>query len=415
VSVAPDAPASAAAPAARRPAAFIFIFITILLDMLALGLVMPVLPRLVQSFVANDTAVAARVFGLFGTAWAAMQFVASPVLGALSDRFGRRPVVLLSNLGLALDYVLMALAPSLSWLFVGRLISGVTAASIATSFAYITDITEAEQRPAMFGRVGAAFGGGFVLGPALGGLLGGMDPRLPFWVAAGLSFANTLYGFFILPESLPEAMRSPFRWRRANPVGALYLLASDLRLAWLSAVHFLAQTAHVVLPSMFVLYATYRYGWTERTVGLTLAMVGVCAIVVQSSVVGPVVKRFGERAAMALGLGSGAIGFAVFALAPTGPLCWLGIPVMALWGIANPALQGLMTRRVSPDQQGRLQGAANSVQSIAQLLGPFLFTLTFAYFIGPRAPMLVPGAPFLLAAALLAIAMLIAIRATRWT
>ncbi len=260
MSVAPDAPASAATPAARRPAAFIFIFITILLDMLALGLVMPVLPRLVQSFVANDTAVAARVFGLFGTAWAAMQFVASPVLGALSDRFGRRPVVLLSNFGLALDYVLMALAPSLSWLFVGRLISGVTAASIATSFAYITDITEPEQRPAMFGRVGAAFGGGFVLGPALGGLLGGMDPRLPFWVAAGLSFANTLYGLFILPESLPRAMRSPFRWRRANPVGALYLLASDLRLAWLAAVHFLAQTAHVVLPSMFVLYASYRYG-----------------------------------------------------------------------------------------------------------------------------------------------------------
>ena len=408
---APSAGAPDAAPA-RRPAAFVFIFVTILLDMLALGLVMPVLPRLVESFVDNDTAVAARVFGLFGTAWAAMQFVASPVLGALSDRFGRRPVVLLSNLGLALDYVLMALAPSLSWLFVGRLISGVTSASISTSFAYITDITEPERRPAMFGRVGAAFGGGFVLGPALGGLLGGMDPRLPFWVAAGLGFANTVYGLFVLPESLPKSLRSPFRWRRANPVGALRLLASDVRLTSLSVVHLLAQTAHVVLPSMFVLYATYRYGWSERTVGLTLAMVGACSIVVQGSVVGPVVRRWGERVAMSLGLGSGALGFVVFALAPTGPLCWLGIPVMALWGIANPALQGLMTRRVAPDQQGRLQGAANSVQSIAQMVGPFLFTLTFAYFIGPMAPLTLPGAPFLLAAVLLGVAMLIALRVT---
>lgn len=400
------------AATARRPAAFVFIFITVLLDMLALGLVIPVLPKLVESFVDNDTAVAAKLFGLFGTAWAAMQFVASPVLGALSDRFGRRPVVLLSNFGLALDYVLMALAPSLAWLFVGRLISGVTSASISTSFAYIADITEPDQRAKQFGRLGAAFGGGFVLGPAVGGLLGGMDPRLPFWVAAGLGFANTLYGLLVLPESLPKSRRATFQWRRANPVGALRLLASDLQLALLAAVHFLAQTAHVVLPSMFVIYANYRYGWSERTVGLTLAMVGICSIVVQSSVVGPVVARCGERIAMALGLGAGAIGFVVFALAPTGPMFWLGIPVMALWGIANPALQGLMTLRVAPDQQGQLQGAANSVQSISQLVGPFLFTLTFAYFIGPSAPLPAPGSPFLLAAALMLVAVLIALRAT---
>lgn len=395
-----------------RPAAFVFIFITILLDMLALGLVMPVLPRLVESFVEEDTAVAARVLGLFGTAWAAMQFVASPVLGALSDRFGRRPVVLLSNFGLALDYVLMALAPSLGWLFAGRLISGVTSASISTSFAYIADITAPERRAAAFGRVGAAFGGGFVLGPALGGLLGGMDPRLPFWIAAGLGFANTLYGLLVLPESLPRSRRAPFQWRRANPVGALRLLSADAQLTWLAVVHLLAQTAHVVLPSMFVLYASYRYGWSERTVGLTLAMVGICSIVVQSLVVGPAVRRLGERHAIALGLGAGATGFLIFALAPTGPLCWLGIPVMALWGIANPALQGLMTRRVAPDQQGRLQGAANSVQSIAQLVGPFLFTLTFAYFIGASTPLQAPGAPFLLAAVLMALAVPIALRAT---
>lgn len=325
-----------APPAARRRAAFAFIFVTILLDMLALGMIMPILPKLVESFVDNDTALAARIFGVFGTAWALMQFIFSPVLGSLSDRFGRRPVVLLSNFGLGLDYILMALAPSLWWLFAGRVISGITSASITTAFAYIADITTPEKRAAVFGRVGAAFGAGFILGPALGGLLGGIDPRLPFWVAAGLSFANTLYGLLILPESLPKERRSPFRWRSANPVGAWRLLRSDAILAGLSVVNFIAQVAHVVLPSTYVLYATYRYGWDERTVGLTLAMVGVCAMVVQGGAVGPIVKQFGERNALAIGLGFGALGFLIFGLAPTGPLSWLGIPVMALWGVAGP-------------------------------------------------------------------------------
>src|SRR5438094_7457884 len=251
-----------------RSGAAAFIFVTILLDMLALGLIIPVLPKLVESFVDNNTATAARIFGLFGTAWALMQFLFSPILGALSDRFGRRPVVLLSNFGLALDYVLMALAPSLSWLFVGRLISGITSASISTAFAYIADITAPEQRAAVFGKIGVAFGAGFILGPALGGLLGDIDPRLPFWLAAALSFANALYGVLILPESLPKERRSPWRWKSANPVGVLRLLASDRVLAGLSLANFFAQLAHVVLPSVFVLYATYRYGWAAQTVGL---------------------------------------------------------------------------------------------------------------------------------------------------
>ena len=403
----------AGAPAeGRRRAAFIFIFVTILLDMLALGMIMPILPKLVESFVDNDTAVAARIFGAFGTAWALMQFVFSPVLGSLSDRFGRRPVVLLSNFGLGLDYVLMALAPSLWWLFAGRVISGITSASVSTSFAYISDITAPDKRAAAFGKVGAAFGAGFILGPALGGLLGGVDPRLPFWVAAGLSFANTIYGVLILPESLPRARRSPLRWRSANPVGAWKLLRSNATLTGLSVVNFIAQVAHVVLPSTYVLYATYRYGWDEKTVGLTLAMVGVCAMVVQAGAVGPVVNRFGERNALVIGLAFGALGFLIFGLAPTGPLSWLGIPVMALWGVAGPATLGLMTRCVAPDQQGQLQGASGSVQSMAQLVGPFLFTLTFAYFIAPTTPIKLPGAPFLLAGALLLVAMLMALRVT---
>ncbi len=403
-------PESVVEAPAVRGAAVAFIFVTILLDTLALGLIIPVLPKLVESFVNNDTASAARIFGLFGTAWALMQFFFSPILGGLSDRFGRRPVVLLSNFGLALDYVLMALAPSLSWLFVGRVISGITSASISTSFAYIADITPPEKRAAVFGKVGAAFGAGFILGPALGGLLGGMDPRLPFWVAAGLSFANTLYGLLILPESLPRDRRSRFRWQNANPLGALHLLRSNGVLAGLSIANFFAQLAHVVLPSTFVLYATYRYGWDAKTVGLTLAMVGICAMAVQGLGIGPIVKRFGERQALLFGLGCGAAGFLIFGAAPSGALFWLGIPVMAFWGVSGAAIQALMTQLVAPDQQGQLQGATTSVQSLSQLVGPFPFTLTFAYFIGAQAPLKLPGAPFLLAAALLTLALLIAAR-----
>jgi DHA1 family tetracycline resistance protein-like MFS transporter len=403
------APASAATAPPAGGAAVAFIFVTILLDMFALGLILPILPKLVESFVANDTASAARIFGLFGTAWALMQFVFSPVLGSLSDRFGRRPVVLLSNFGLGLDYLLMALAPSLTWLFIGRVISGITSASVSTAFAYIADVTPPEQRATMFGKIGVAFGAGFILGPALGGLLGGMDPRLPFWVAAALSFANTLYGLLILPESLPRDRRSPFRWNSANPLGALRLLGSDRILAGLSAVNFLAQVAHVVLPSTFVLYATYRYGWDATTVGLTLALVGICSMVVQGAAIGPIVKRLGERRALLLGVGCGAAGFLIYGAAPTGPLFWLGIPVMSLWGVAGAASQALMTQLVAPDQQGQLQGATSSVQSMAQLAGPFLFTLTFAYFIGEQAPVKLPGAPFLLASALLVLALGIAI------
>ena len=393
-----------------RAAAVAFIFVTILLDMFALGLIAPILPKLVESFVDNDTASAARIFGLFGTAWALMQFFFSPVLGGLSDRFGRRPVVLLSNFGLALDYVLMALAPSLIWLFIGRVISGITSASVSTAFAYIADVTPPERRAAMFGKIGVAFGAGFILGPAIGGLLGGMDPRLPFWVAAGLSFANTLYGLLILPESLPPERRSPFRWRSANPFGALHLLRSDRVLAGLSVANFIAQLAHVVLPSTFVLYATYRYGWDTKTVGLTLAAVGICSMAVQGTTIGPIVRRFGERRALLLGLGCGAAGFLIFGAAPSGPLFWLGIPVMALWGVAGAATQALMTRSVAADQQGQLQGATASVQSVSQLVGPFLFTLTFAYFIGAQAPIKLPGAPFLLACVLLLLALVIAVR-----
>jgi len=389
-------------PAPGRRPALVFIFITIVLDVLALGIIIPVLPRLVESFLGGDTGRAAEIYGLFGTVWALMQFVFSPVLGALSDHFGRRPVILLSNLGLGLDYVVMALAPTLPWLMVGRVISGVTAASFTTAGAYIADITTPEKRAAGFGIQGAAFGIGFVLGPAFGGLLGSVDPRLPFWVAGALSLANFCYGFFVLPESLPPERRERFALSRANPLGSLRLLRSNAELFGLAAVALLSFLAHEVLPSTFVLYAGYRYGWDAGMVGLTLAGVGVCGAIVQGGLVRPVVARFGERKAALTGLACGAVGFAIYGWAPVGELFWIGAPIMALWGFFMPSAQSLMTRHVSPSEQGQLQGAIHSLRGITGMVGPALFTLTFAAAISPGHAWTLPGAPFLLAAALLA-------------
>ncbi len=397
----------------RREAAFVFIFATVLLDMLAIGVVIPVLPKLVVDFVGGDAKVAAEIFGLFGTAWALMQFLFSPFQGALSDSFGRRPVILISNFGVGLDYVLMALAPTLPWLFVGRLISGITAASIATAYAYVADVTPPDKRAARFGLLGAAFGAGFVLGPALGGLAGSLSPRLPFWIAAGLSLANACYGALVLPESLPPARRAKFRWRRANPFGALALLRSHAELFGLAVVNFLGNLAHAVLPSIAVIYMLYRYDFDQRAVGLTLAAVGVAAIVVQGGVVGSVTKRIGERAALVLGLAFGVSGFLVFAWARTGVELWLGIPLLALWGLQEPACMALMSRHVGADEQGRLQGANASIAGIANLFGPVLFTQTFAFAIGTGRHFDLPGAPFLIAMLLLAGAGILAWRVTR--
>src|SRR5580698_9005604 len=269
-------PVAATPPASG--AAVAFIFVTILLDMFALGLILPILPKLVASFLDNDTASAARVFGVFGTAWAVMQFFFSPIVGSLSDRFGRRPVVLLSNFGLGFDYLLMAWAPALGWLFLGRVISGLTASSIPTAMAYMADVTPREKRAAAFGMLNAAFGIGFVLGPALGGLLGNVNPRLPFWAAAGLSLVNWFYGLVVLPESVSQQNRSPFSWKRANPVGSLSLLKHGSMLA-IAAVLLLGYIAQQSLMNVYVIYADYRYHWTTRSVGLSLATIGVFTII----------------------------------------------------------------------------------------------------------------------------------------
>jgi DHA1 family tetracycline resistance protein-like MFS transporter len=396
----------------KRSAAVAFILVTVVLDVLALGLVIPVLPKLIERM-AGSTERAALIFGVFGTAWALMQFFFAPFLGALSDRFGRRPVLLASSLGLGLDYILMALAPDLVWLFIGRVISGITAATFSTAGAYIADVTPPAERAARFGLIGAAFGIGFIAGPAIGGLLGSTDPRLPFWVAAAASLLNTAYGYFVLPESLPPEKRADFSWRRANPVGALKLLRSNERLFRLSGAIFLYNLAHAVFPAVFVLHAGYRFGWGEGTVGLALAGFGVCSAVVQGGLVKPVVQRIGERYALALGFAFGIAGLLIYATAQTPLGFWLGMPVMALWGFIGPSAQGIMSRLVEPSQQGQLQGAGSSLMAVASLIGPTLFTTAFAMGIDSARGAPFPGAPYLVAALLMAASLAIGWWATK--
>ena len=400
------------APDVVRPgrAAFAFIFVTVVIDMLALGIVIPVLPHLIVEFSGGDTAWGATIYGLFSSVFAAMQFIFSPVLGSLSDRFGRRRVILLSCAGLGIDYALMAMAPSLWWLFLGRVVSGITSSTYGAAGAYIADVTPPEERAAKFGMLGVAFGVGFIIGPSLGGLLSGISLRAPFWGAAILSLANSAYGFFILPESLPLANRSPFRWKAANPIGSFAMLRSRPQLFALASAGFLSILAHDAAPSTFVLYSTYRYGWSERDVGLVLALVGVAQMIVQGAIVGRLVRALGERGALIAGYLCGAGGNMVFAFAATGRLFLAGIPLAALYGAASPALQSMMTSRVRAEEQGRLQGAIGSLQGIASMVAPLLFTQLFAAAVGPYRAWNLPGIPFLVAGLLLVWALAIARR-----
>jgi DHA1 family tetracycline resistance protein-like MFS transporter len=382
-----------------------FILVTITLDILSMSLAVPVLPPLIQHMAGGSAAGAAHAVGIFATAWALMQFIFSPVQGALSDRFGRRPVILLSNLGLGLNGILMATAPDLSWLFIGRIISGITAASFSSASAYIADITPPEQRAARFGLVSVAFGFGFIAGPVAGGLLGSISPRLPLWVAAGLSLANFLFGFFILPESLPLERRARWSWRRANPVGALYLLRSRPGLTSLATVQFLTLVAQNALPTITVLYAINRYGFTMKQLSWLLGAMGISSAVVGGVLIRPAVRILGERRALMAGLIFGACGFALMGLAPTMLVFMLAIPVLSLRGLADPALSALMTRKVLPNEQGRLQGASSSLVGVAGLFAPTIYTESYAFFAAPYRGWNVPGVPYLIASSMLVIAL----------
>ena len=400
------------APAARK-AALAFIFITVLIDVIAFGVIIPVLPHLVQQFVGGDTSVAAYWTGVFAFAFSLVQFFSAPIQGALSDRYGRRPVILLSCLGLGLDFVLMALAPSLAWLFVGRIISAVTSASFTTANAYIADVVPAERRAKSYGMIGAAFGLGFIVGPLIGGVLGDIDHRLPFWCAASLALLNFLYGLLVLPESHPLERRSKaFDWKHAKPMGGVKMLREYPHIWGLVAVVFLANFAHYVYPSTFVLFADAAYGWKEKQAGYVLAVVGVLSVIVNVMVVGRMVKALGERRAMMLGLACGTAGFVVYGLAGSGWLFLLGLPISALWAVAAPATMALVTQQVPADVQGRIQGSLSSLVSLAGIFAPALFAGAFGFFIGPGAPVRLPGVSFLLAALLLGIAALVAWRYT---
>ena len=399
----------------RRNAAVVFVFVTVAIDMLGFGIIIPVLPHLIVQLIGGSIAKAAVWSSGFGTLFMLMQFVFSPIQGALSDRFGRRTVILISSFGLGLDFIVMALAPVLWLLFLGRAISGVCAASFSTANAYIADVTPREKRAAAFGLLGAAFGIGFIVGPALGGFLGHFWIRLPFWVAAGLSLVNFCYGLFVLPESLPVERRSVrIDWRHANPLGSLLLLRRYPQVFGLATVFFLIALAQFSLNSTYVLYTDYRYGWGPQIVGYTLGLVGLCSGLVQAVLVRKLMPRWGERKMILIGLSFCVLGYACFGLAPEAWIFLAGIPLLCLGGLSGPPAQSLVTHQVDPSEQGRLQGALTSLQSLAGIFGPALFANLFALFISDHAPVKqLPGIAFVLAAALILASLVLTAWVTR--
>jgi DHA1 family tetracycline resistance protein-like MFS transporter len=383
------------------------------LAIMGVGLILPVLPGLITQFEGGDVADASHVYGWIVGVFALMQFFGSPILGALSDRFGRRRVILISLAGASIDYVVMALAPTLAWLFFARAIAGLTAGILATTNAYVADVTPLEGRAKAFGLVGAAFGLGFILGPAVGGWLGEYGLRVPFWAAAGLAALNWLYGMFVLPESLAPENRRPFSWKRANPVGTLMALRRFPAVIRLAETHFIMCVAQVMLHSIWVLYMGYRLGWTTGEVGLSLAVVGICSIVVQAGLVKSILGRIGEKRGLLLSICVMAVAMVGYGFATTGWMVYAIMVFSSISGIGGPALQSYITRHVPPNEQGSLQGAFGSLMSVAGIVGPPVAAWSFGWAIDPANTIRVPGLPFFESAALLAIALVLALRAFR--
>jgi DHA1 family tetracycline resistance protein-like MFS transporter len=400
-------------PETHQPPALKFIFVTLVLLVLGFGIIIPVLPRLVTQLTGGSVVEGSASYGWLVGIFALMQFIASPILGSLSDRFGRRKIILLALGGAAIDYCIMGLAPTLGWLFVGRMISGITAGALATCNAYIADVTPPEKRAQGFGLVGAAFGLGFIIGPAFGGVLGQHNLRLPFFVAAGCVALNWLYGAFVLPESLPKARRRAFEWKRANPVGALLVLRKFRGVLDLAAMYFANMLGTVILQSIWVLYTGYRYNWSTLQVGLSLTLAGVMAAVVQGGLVRVILARVGERRGLAGGLLLGAFIMMGYGLASKGWMIYALLFVGSLGGVAGPAAQSLITRHVPPDQQGIVQGSLSGLTSLAGIFAPPLAAWSFAACISPHSRLYLPGMPFFEAAVLLMIALALALRSFR--
>ena len=383
----------------------IFILITVFIDMLGIGIIIPILPELIREFVGGSSALAGRWYGVLAATYAVAQFLFAPLLGALSDRVGRRPVILISLFGLGVDYLIMGFAPTLGWLFVGRLIAGVMGANVTTANAYIADVSKPENRARNFGLIGVAFGLGFIFGPAIGGLLGSIDLRLPFFASAGLALLNWLYGFFVLPESLPAEKRDVFRWRKANPVGSLHVLRTYPLVAGLTAAFVFVILAQRGLETVWVLYTGHKFGWDERANGLSLALVGIMSAIVQGGLVQPVIKRIGERRAVLYGLIWAVVAFLGYGLATAGWMLLVVIVVGSISGVAGPAIQSLVAGAVPPEDQGKVQGGIQSLMSLTSIAAPLIFTAgLFSYFTSAGAPIQLPGAPFLLGAVMYALA-----------
>src|SRR5215471_2498346 len=399
----------------NQRASVVFVLITLFIDVLGMGLVIPILPRLVQSLLGGEAAQASFVFGLLVSIYAVMQFFCAPVLGGLSDRFGRRPVILLSLLGLGFDYVLLTFAPTIWWLVAGRIIAGACGATFTPAGAYIADVSPPEKRAANFGLLGVAFGLGFIAGPALGGVLGATDLRLPFMVCSGLTFLNFLFGLLVMPESLKPENRRALDVRQMNPLGAMRAVWRYRGVAAMVPVFVAAQLAQQGLQSVWVPYTTYRYGWDVAGVGASLAIVGLLFAISQGVLVRPMVARYGEKRTLMVSLSVAVISMLLFGLASQG---WMMYAVTAIYclglGLLNPAVQGLMSRSVPANEQGLLQGAMTSVMTAAAIVAPPLANGSFAVFISPETPLALPGAPFFLNSLLCLVAMWFAWRGTQY-
>lgn len=390
-----------------------FIFITVLIDVIGLGIIIPVVPTLIQELKHCDLSEASFWGGWLTVAYGLMQFIFSPIFGGLSDRFGRRGVLLLSLLGLGLDYLCMAWAPTFAWLFIGRIISGICGASFTTATAYIADISTPEKRAQNFGLIGAAFGVGFILGPMIGGIASQWGARVPFIVAACFSLLNFLYGYFVLPESLPQHLRRKFEWRRANPVSSLINLGKYPIIAGLVVTMILLYIAAHSVQSCWSYFTMLKFNWTEADVGYSLAVVGVLIAAVQGGLIRKVIPLLGEKNSVYTGLILYTIGLLLFAYSPNGWMMIVFLIPYCLGGVAGPALQGIISSQVPPNAQGELQGALTSLMSLTAFIGPLIMNNLFTYFTGKGAPVYFPGAPFVLGAILLVIGILFAINSLR--
>ncbi|MEL6999221.1 MAG: TCR/Tet family MFS transporter [Pseudomonadota bacterium] len=392
-------------PAARRHAA-LFVFVTVVLDSMGIGIILPVMPDLMRELADASIGEAALWGGYLSFSYAAMQFLFSPMVGNLSDRFGRRPVLLISLAALAVDYVIMALAPNLWVLFVGRILAGLAGATYSTATAYIADVTPKDRRAAAFGLVGAGFGVGFVFGPALGGLMAEFGTRAPFYAAAAVAFANFVYGWLILPESLASENRRPFEWRRANPVGAILQIARFPMVAWLLGAMMLYNVAHMVYPAIWSYFTKAAFAWSNAEIGLSLAVVGICFAVVQGGLIGWLLRKLGEVRTAILGFFANVVGMAGIGLATHDWQIYALMPVAALGALVAPAMTGLMANRVPDDQQGELQGLMSSLQAVVSIFSPLLLTQLFGYFTSGDAGTGFPGAPFIAGAMIMALALI---------